>query len=122
MNTCKYYVKDDGGCRKFTSFSSPMSSIVYCENADTCPYRKNLTNFENIRQMSIDELAKFLTSLLDGNHIHNVGCYHCFNYSINHLDPQYKGANLSKCNGCYNEGVGDDLVKWLNKEVRADEN
>ena len=75
-----------------------------------------MTNYERIKAMSIDEMAEFLRSMVDDDETHEVACYGCFAYGTHHSDPQYKGTNLYDCNGCSNEGIGLDLVAWLNAE------
>lgn len=49
--------------------------------------------------------------------IKEVGCYGCIYYGTHHSDPENKENGLYECEGCDCEGVGHDLVKWLNKEV-----
>lgn len=60
MSVCKYYVKEDGGCRKFTDLSNPMNHIEYCVKSP-CPYEKPLTNYEHIKSMSVDEFAEWIS-------------------------------------------------------------
>ena len=72
------------------------------------------TNYDRIRNMSVDEMAEFLTSLLNGENNHNVGCYGCVNYGTHHSDPNYQ---FYECGDCYCEGIGYDLVKWLERGV-----
>ena len=74
-----------------------------------------MTNYEHIKNMSVEEMADFLTSLLDGENKHYVGCYGCINYGTHHSDPSNK--DLYECEGCDCEGIGYDLVKWLESEV-----
>ena len=76
-----------------------------------------MTNFEKIKNMSIGEMAEFLESMVDGNNAHEVGCYGCINYGTHHANPEYKEDGLYECEGCSCEGVGLDLVKWLEREV-----
>ena len=76
-----------------------------------------ITNYDRIKNMSIDEMADFLTSLLDGENNHNVGCYGCLHYGTHHSDIKNKGTNLYECDDCFCEGIGVDLVKWLKSEV-----
>ena len=77
----------------------------------------DMTNYERIKNMSVEEMAKFLKSMVDDNETHEVACYGCINYGTHHSDPQNKGTNLYECEGCYCECIGHDLVKWLNSEV-----
>lgn len=76
-----------------------------------------MTNYEKIKNMDINELADFLTSMLDGENQHEVGCYDCMNYGTHHADISYKEYGLYECEGCPNEGIGLDIVRWLEKEV-----
>ena len=76
-----------------------------------------LTNYQKIKMMSVEEMADFLESMVDENRTHDVGCYGCINYGTHHSDPENKETGLYECDGCDCEGVGHDLVKWLNKEV-----
>ena len=80
-----------------------------------------MTNFEKIKAMTVEEMADFLKSMVDDEESHNVACYGCPSYGCHHSDPQYKGSNLYECDGCENEGIGLDLVKWLESEVQEDE-
>ena len=77
----------------------------------------DMTNYERTKNMSVEEMAKFLKSMVDDNETHEVACYGCINYGTHHSDPQNKGTNIYECEGCYCEGIGHDLVKWLNLEV-----
>ena len=70
-------------------------------------------NHEYIQNMTIEEMARFLKSLLDGENNHNVGCYGCSHYGTHHSDIKNKGTDLYECEGCVCEGIGLDLVKWL---------
>lgn len=79
-----------------------------------------MTNFERIKRMTIDEMAEFIRLMVDDCEVHEVGCYCCINYGTHHSDPKNKGTNLYECSGCPNEGIGLDLMAWLNKEVCAD--
>ena len=80
-----------------------------------------MTNYERIKNMSVEQMAKFLTTLLDEENQHNVGCYDCIFYGTHHSDLANKGTNLYECDGCYCEGIGYELVKWLMKEVEDTE-
>lgn len=80
-----------------------------------------MTNFEKIKNMTIEEMAKFLESMLNGENNHNVACYDCINYGTHHSDPKNKKNGLYECEGCDSEGIGLDLVKWLKKEIDNDE-
>lgn len=89
-----------------------------CHNAaKEAGFEVKPTNFERIKDMSIEEMAAFLKSMVDDNETHEVGCYGCINYGTHHSDPRNKENGLYECEGCYCEGVGHDLVKWLEREV-----
>lgn len=60
-----------------------------------------MTNFERIKQMTVDELAKFIATDLDGT------CF-CCNYS----------GHTDKCGDEYNEEVcKKGIMEWLESEV-----
>ena len=80
-----------------------------------------MTNFERIKAMTVEEMAIFLKSMVDENETHDVACYGCINYGTHHADPANKENGLYECEGCDNEGIGLDLVKWLEREVQDDE-
>ena len=73
----------------------------------------NKTNADRIRAMSDEELAEFIQNMVDGSNSHNVACYGCINYGTHHSDPANKGTCLYECDGCENEGIGLDVLKWL---------
>lgn len=79
-----------------------------------------MTQFENIKAMTIEEMAEFIKSMVDDTEVHCVACYGCVHFGTHHSDPQYKGTNLYECDGCPDEGIGHDLVKWLESEVEVE--
>ena len=78
----------------------------------------DMTNYERIKNMSVDEMAEFLKSMVDENETHEVACYGCINYGTHHSNPKNNGTNLYECDGCSCEGIGHDIVKWLESEVK----
>lgn len=76
-----------------------------------------MTNYERIKNMSVEEMAEFIKTMVDDDETHDVACYGCINYGTHHSDIKNKGTCLYECDSCYCEGVGHDLVKWLNLEV-----
>ena len=78
-----------------------------------------MTIFEKIKSFSVEEMAEFIRSMVDEDSSHGVACYGCVNYGTHHSDPQNKGTGLYECEGCYCEGIGLDIVKWLNADVCA---
>ena len=79
-----------------------------------------MTIFERIKSFTIDEMAEFIRCLVDENEDHEVACYGCINYGTHHSDPKYKGTNLYECDDCCWEGIGLDIVAWLNADVCAE--
>lgn len=75
--------------------------------------KKPKTNADRIRSMTDEELAEFIRSMVDESNSHNVACYGCINYGTHHSDPANKGTPLYECDGCENEGIGLDLLMWL---------
>lgn len=80
-----------------------------------------MTNYDRIRSMKVEEMAEFLTSLLDGENNHNVGCYGCVHYGTFHSEPRNKGNMLYECEDCPSEGIGYNLIKWLQQEANYEE-
>ena len=79
-----------------------------------------MTNYEKIKAMSVAELAAFLHNILDDDASCEVACYGCINYGTHHADPNNKGTYLYECEDCSCEGIGLDLVKWLESECEHD--
>ena len=83
-------------------------------NHKECLYRTEpVTNADRIRAMSDEELAELIRSMVDGSNNHNVACYGCINYGTHHSDPTNKGTYLYECDDCENEGIGLDVLMWL---------
>lgn len=76
-----------------------------------------MTVFERLKQLSVEEMAEFIRSMVDENESHEVACYGCIHYGTHHSDPNNKGTNLYECEGCCNEGMGLDIVAWLNSDT-----
>ena len=76
-------------------------------------HAKPQTNADRIRAMSDEKMAKFIQNMVDGSNSHNVACYGCINYGTHHSDPANKGTYLYECEGCTNEGIGLDVLMWL---------
>lgn len=76
-----------------------------------------MTVFERIKALNVEEFAEFIRSMVDPDETHEVACYGCINYGTHHSDPANKGTNLYECEGCPCEGMGLDIVAWLNSET-----
>ena len=76
-----------------------------------------VTNADRIRAMNDEELAEFIRSMVDDTCTHDVACYGCIHYGTHHSDPAHKGTNLYECDGCSCEGIGLDVLKWLQQPV-----
>ena len=79
-----------------------------------------MTQFEQIKAMTLEEMAEFIKSMVDDSEVHYVACYGCVHYGTHHSDSQYKGTPLYECDGCPDEGIGLDLIKWLEREVEVE--
>ena len=106
LDGCK--VKEYGGVCQLTNTVQPITE-----------YR--MTNADRIRNMSDEELAEFIRSMVDESSSHNVACYGCINYGTHHSDPANKGTYLYECDGCENEGIGLDVLKWLQQPAEEDD-
>lgn len=100
-------------CKKKGLYRCFLGPDGTCESYE----KKVMTNFERIKAMSVEEMAEFLKSMVDDNETHEVACYGCVFYGCHHSDPQYKGTGLYECEGCSSEGIGLDLIKWLESEA-----
>lgn len=85
------------------------SKVAEIDHANEAPQ----TNADRIRSMTDEELAEFIRSMVDESNSHNVACYGCINYGTHHSDPANKGTYLYECDGCENEGIGLDVLMWL---------
>ena len=76
-----------------------------------------MTNFDKIKSMSIDELAKLLGDLndADGNSLNKIGCTNCCYYETHHAPEDCINDRCSFMN------VGTDAKKWLEHDVLFDE-
>ena len=81
---------------------------------------KRKTNADRIRAMSDEELGEFIRSMVDDDCTHDVTCYGCINYGTHHSDPNNKGTHLYECEGCSNEGIGLDVLKWLKQPAEGE--
>ena len=70
------------------------------------------TNYDKIKNMGIEEMAQFITSLVDGENQHNIGCYGCINYGTHHF---YDGDCENE--PCANFPIGLDVKKYLKTEA-----
>ena len=107
LDGCK--VKEYGGVCQLTNTVQPITE-----------YR--MTNADRIRSMSDEELAEFIRSMVDGSNSHNVACYGCINYGTHHSDPANKGTYLYECEGCTNEGIGLNVLMWLQQPAEEADN
>lgn len=80
-----------------------------------------MTNYDRIKAMTVEEMAEFIKSMVDEDEVHDVACYGCINYGTHHSDINNKGTNLYECDGCYCEGMGHDIERWLESEVADNE-
>ena len=115
MTNCKYITKN-GRCGLKDSYAYRHG----CFGEDMCKCREPMTNADRIRAMSDEELAEFIQNMVDGSNSHNVACYGCINYGTHHSDPANKGTCLYECDGWENEGIGLDVLKWLQQPAEGE--
>ena len=117
MIKCKYEGTGiwDGRC-------TGTKEVDPCQGYDKCKqYKPNYTtNADCIRAMGDEELAEFIRSMVDGSNSHPVACYGCINYGTHHSDPANKGTYLYECDGCENEGIGLDVLMWLQQPAEGE--
>lgn len=101
-------------CAKCKNYVPNVMTATCCDCDSICNYEEKLpTNADHIRSMSDEELSEFIRSMVDESNSHNVACYGCINYGTHHSDPANKGTPLYECEGCTNEGIGLDVLMWL---------
>ena len=97
-------------------------SLGECDQPETCTaYVPVITRADKIRAMSDEELSEFIRSMVDESNSHNVACYGCINHGTHHSDPANKGTPLYECDGCENEGIGLDVLMWLQQPAEVEE-
>lgn len=69
-----------------------------------------MNNFEYIKNMTLEEMAEFLETILSDEKDHIVGCYDCINYNTHHYLED-------ECDGCCQHEIGLNIGKWLNKDI-----
>lgn len=126
---------ENGNCTVIGGFCTAVNDSI-CEglhNAYDNGYRdaairarqerentKPMANADRIRAMSDEELAEFIRSMVDGSNSHSVACYGCIYYGTHHSDPANKGTYLYECDGCENEGIGLDVLEWLQQPAEGE--
>lgn len=113
-NKCEYFYDCDTSnpaCEQAISALREKQKRVVTENVIT-------TNSDKIRAMSNEELAKFIKSCVDDSNSHEIGCYECIYYGTHHSDLANKGTYLYECDGCEGEGIGLDVLAWLNAKYK----
>ena len=111
---CVYW--NDGKCKKFSD-DSVTSWCVW----SPC-YSQTPSNADRIRSMTDEKMAKFIQNMVDGSNSHNVACYGCINYGTHHSNPANKGTYLYECEGCESEGIGLDVLMWLQQPAEEADN
>ena len=79
------------------------------------------TNADRIRSMTDEELAEFIRSMVDGSYNYDFACYKYTNCVTHHSDPANKGIYLYKCDDCESEGIGLDVLMWLQQPAEVNE-
>ena len=85
-----------------------------------CPHFVQKTNADRIRSMTDEELAEFIRSMVDGSYNYDFACYKYTNYVTHHSDPANKGIYLYKCDDCESEGIGLDVLMWLQQPAEEE--
>lgn len=113
------YIADESANRCPNYETVKESGAYLCGVHDERKRKK--TNADKIRAMSDEELSEFIRSMVDESNSHNVACYGCINYGTHHSDPANKGTPLYECDGCENEGIGLDVLMWLQQPAEEGE-
>ena len=109
-NICKYAGRPP--------YKSPCSE---CKEFSEYEYESKKTNADRIRAMRDEELAEFIRSMVDGSYNYDFACYKYTNYATHHSDPANKGIYLYKCDDCESEGIGLDVLMWLQQPAEEGE-
>ena len=75
-----------------------------------------MTNYERIKSMSKEEFAQWLQGLTQDETV-DISCYGCCNYGTHHYEECDGG-----CDRCYFYGIGEDIMKYLDKEENKNDN
>lgn len=113
MNFCKNCVNEYAWRPTDNPFPKECKECEVIDGKPSNFKQKSKTYADRIRVMSDEELAEFIRSMVDESSSHNVACYGCINYGTHHSDPANKGTYLYECDGCENEGIGLDVLMWL---------
>ena len=117
------FITRNYGDKEFEVIIKTDSKEHYKETQDFArkliDHAKPQTNADRIRAMSDEKLAEFIQNMVDGSNSHNVACYGCINYGTHHSDPANKGTYLYECEGCTNEGIGLDVLMWLQRPAEV---
>lgn len=73
-----------------------------------------MTNYERIKNMSVEEMAEFLKTCVSDDLTHGIGCYQCIDYGTHHYTEGDCEAN------CSIFSIGLDVKKYLESEVTND--
>lgn len=124
-NACRAWVDGryiaDESANRCPNYETVKESGAYlCGVLDERKRKK--TNADRIRAMSDEKMAEFIQNMVDGSNNHNVACYGCINYGTHHSNPANKGTYLYECEGCTNEGIGLDVLMWLQQPAEETDN
>lgn len=71
------------------------------------------TNFERIKNMTVEEMAEFLQKNFD-KYKERFGCYSCIDYGTHHYPEDCETCENGK--PCYWLPIGGSIKKWLESE------
>ena len=72
-----------------------------------------MSNYEKIKKMTIDEMAKFLERINDahGKSVNKIACTNCIYYDTLHMPKDCIRE------GCEYVDIGIDIKKWLESSL-----
>ena len=93
MGKCKYHDTDLNACARYSTFSGAYPHIVPCHK---CEQFEPITNYDRIRSMSKEELAKALSAVCSAS----------------------ENCDLCPLKDCPCSETTTDWLVWLDSEVR----
>lgn len=72
-----------------------------------------VNNYERIKSMTIEEMSKFINSLIDENSTYCIACNRCINYNTHHYYERNGG-----CEDCEYYDIGSSVLDWLKSDLK----
>lgn len=113
--TCKHYDKEFMCCKLYSDWSMGMPEFASC--TIPCKDYSTFTNYERIRNMSIDELAEIISSVFNNVSDNVITKW----FDKNYCDKCSLDEDLVPCDydGCPYQNTDREMIRlWLESEVQ----